>query len=330
MDPRKTGECVLELLAGIDLERAWTDEDEVAERLRAYVRALGLPAPKVRFAPDIGALRRSRRRPERDLGLWMVFTGRQSGLLDRWKPAFGEGVPDVRRLVAADSTVLDLGLGSSYEIRAVRWVAPSLARRAADLASGRVLLPPRRLEALVPLAEAAAAGLFAHCVGKRGDGDLVALLRPRMRFDEEGRLHNWDGLPAAAWPNGTGLYFWRGVDMTEHAGRDPDAVTSRRVLRWTNAERRRVAIERIGLERFLLTLGAQVIQQDDHGRLWRMERQIDGEPFVAVEVVNATEEQDGSRRTYFLRVPPSTRTARQAVAWTFGLTRKEYDPTIEA
>ena len=35
-------------------------------------------------------------------------------------------------------------------------------------------------------------------------------------------------------------------------------------------------------------VGAQVVQQDDYGRLWRTEREIDGEPFVAVEVVNAT------------------------------------------
>ena len=38
-----------------------------------------------------------------------------------------------------------------------------------------------------------------------------------------------------------------------------------------------------------------------------------------VEVVNSTPEPDGSRKTYFLRVPPTIGTAREAVAWTFGL-----------
>jgi hypothetical protein len=35
-------------------------------------------------------------------------------------------------------------------------------------------------------------------------------------------------------------------------------------------------------------------------------------------VVNSTPEQDGTYRRYLLRVPPTTRTAREAVAWTFG------------
>ena len=37
-----------------------------------------------------------------------------------------------------------------------------------------------------------------------------------------------------------------------------------------------------------------------------------------MEVVNATAEPDGSHRRYFLRVPPTARTAREAVGWTFG------------
>ena len=48
-----------------------------------------------------------------------------------------------------------------------------------------------------------------------------------------------------------------------------------------------------------------------------------------VEVVNSTPEPDGSRRTYFLRVPPTTRTATAAVAWTFGMRESEYAPARE-
>jgi hypothetical protein len=35
------------------------------------------------------------------------------------------------------------------------------------------------------------------------------------------------------------------------------------------------------------------------------------------------------RRTYWLRVPPQTRTARSAVAWTFGLTPEQYAPLVQ-
>jgi len=48
-----------------------------------------------------------------------------------------------------------------------------------------------------------------------------------------------------------------------------------------------------------------------------------------VEVRNSTPEPDGSRRTYFLRVPPTMRTAREAVAWTFGLGAVDYRPAVE-
>ena len=49
-----------------------------------------------------------------------------------------------------------------------------------------------------------------------------------------------------------------------------------------------------------------------------------------VEVRNSTPESDGSRRTYFLRVPPVMQTPREAVAWTFGLGTVEYRPEAES
>ena len=48
-----------------------------------------------------------------------------------------------------------------------------------------------------------------------------------------------------------------------------------------------------------------------------------------VEVVNATPEPDGSFRDYLIRVPPRFRTARGAVAWTFGMEAREYRPKVE-
>ena len=40
-------------------------------------------------------------------------------------------------------------------------------------------------------------------------------------------------------------------------------------------------------------------------------------------------EPDGTFRRYWLRVPPNTRTAREGVAWTFGLTAEEYRPLVQ-
>jgi len=55
----------------------------------------------------------------------------------------------------------------------------------------------------------------------------------------------------------------------------------------------------------------------------------DDEDLVIVEVTNTTPEPDGTARTYWLRVPPDMRTARQAVAWTFELDEGEYAPTVQ-
>ena len=338
---RAVGDRVLEILAGIDPENPNVDEEAAAERLQAYVEALGLPAPRVRFAPDVRALRLARVWPAPDRGAWQSFAQRQRWLLEpdrrgRWTrgwqvPETSDAVaPSLQALSRADRTVLGVGLGSSRDVRGVRWLTPSLEMLARELTGNEPSEAPKRLAALVPLAEAAAAGIFAYAVGRRGAGDLVALARPRLRFDADGRLHDWDGNPAAEWTNGRGLYFWHGVEMTESAGRDPEAVTPRRILRWHNAERRRVAIERIGIERFMKAVGAEVVQQDDYGKLWRTKREVDGEPFVAVEVVNATREPDGTYRHYFLRVPPNTRTARAAVAWTFGFTKATaYETSVQ-
>ncbi len=90
-------------------------------------------------------------------------------------------------------------------------------------------------------------------------------------------------------------------------------------------------VERFGAERLVREGGATLLHEDAAGRLWRREfereRWID--PVVMVEVINSTPEPDGSRRTYFLRVPPGTRTATAAVAWTFGMRESEYAPAHE-
>ena len=73
-----------------------------------------------------------------------------------------------------------------------------------------------------------------------------------------------------------------------------------------------------------------VLHQDDFGRLLDTGLDATGEPIRVVQVVNATPEKDGSSRHYFLRVPPHVRTAREAVAWTFGLDASEYVPVRES
>lgn len=49
-----------------------------------------------------------------------------------------------------------------------------------------------------------------------------------------------------------------------------------------------------------------------------------------VELLNSTVEPDGSRKTYFLRVPPACTTARGAAAWTFDVPEADYMMAAES
>lgn len=84
-------------------------------------------------------------------------------------------------------------------------------------------------------------------------------------------------------------------------------------------------LEHFGYDRYLEESAAEPVHRDETGVLWRVPLPGD-EDVVMVEVVNSTPEPDGTHRTYWLRVPPSTRTAKDGVAWTFGLGGEEYAP----
>jgi len=105
-------------------------------------------------------------------------------------------------------------------------------------------------------------------------------------------------------------------------------LSPRRIGQERNAELRRVMLEVYGFDRYLAETGATPADRDVMGVLWRIDLPGD-EPVVMVEVVNATPEPDGTRRTYWLRVPPRTRTAKEAVAWTFGLGPADYKPLAQ-
>ena len=87
-------------------------------------------------------------------------------------------------------------------------------------------------------------------------------------------------------------------------------------------------VERFGADRLVREGGATLVSEDATGRLWRRIRQGD-EPLAMVEVRNATPEPDGTSRVYYLRVPPWTWSARDGVAWTFGMAPHWYAPVKE-
>ena len=147
-------------------------------------------------------------------------------------------------------------------------------------------------------------------------------------LDDEQRIHAEDG-PAIAYPDGWAIWAWHGVRVPQKVIEQPLTLTPEEIRDEQNQEVRRVMLDRFGTERFLREVGAALVHEDEFGKLWAAELRGD-EPLVMVEVVNSTPEPDGSFKDYWLRVPPSIRTAREAVAWTFDVPGAKYELAAES
>lgn len=76
---------------------------------------------------------------------------------------------------------------------------------------------------------------------------------------------------------------------------------------------------------------ARMVDEDNTGRLWQFE--MPGyRRFMAVEVIDATpyDKKLKKHEHFLIGVPSGMSTAKQAVAWTFGLSATEYAPLVEA
>jgi hypothetical protein len=187
------------------------------------------------------------------------------------------------------------------------------------------------IDALVALCEpmiaACESGAFAHTFA---NDEVIVVTSPQIWTDGR-RLHRADG-PAIAWPQ-TKVHAWKGVFVPEQFILQPQTVTPD-AIRVVGDEQQQAALIDIyaqahGHHRCMRDLGGVMVHEDDTGRLWCLNpKSTRSQPqpgdLKLVEVVNGTPEPDGSRKTYWLRVPPSMQTAQQAVAWTYGMTRDEY------
>ena len=191
-------------------------------------------------------------------------------------------------------------------------------------AADRLLPDAGLMTGLTGLAEVA-----RHCCWWWATERVVVLTeRPRLLTrDNVGRLHRGEGA-AMEFPDGYGLWAWRGMPIPADLATELPALTVDRIGREENAEIRRVMLEHFGYERYLREAGARQLGSDETGTLWYLDLPGD-EPLVMVEVVNSTPEPDGTSRVYWLRVPPRTTSAREGAAWTFNLTENEYHPLIQ-
>jgi hypothetical protein len=138
--------------------------------------------------------------------------------------------------------------------------------------------------------------------------------RPRViRFDNEKRLHNEDGL-AIQYSDGWGVAAWHGLQIPREWILDKKSLTAKTALTWQNIEQRRVACEILGWVNVLSELDSKTVDRDDDPEIGELlEVNIPGignEKFLKVMC--------GTGRTFALPVPPDMKTALEAQAWTYG------------
>lgn len=165
--------------------------------------------------------------------------------------------------------------------------------------------------------------------------------------DSVGRLHSTDSA-AISWQDVYELYFVHGVSVLPEVIKNKANITVAQIDAEQNSERKRILLELFGWDRYILESGAKVVHEDEFGKLFRTTIPGD-EDLVMVQVENCSREglwvregkflkfhpvlnENGEeyRKKYMLRVPPTVKTAREAVASTFGLQEKEYKPVYES
>ena len=163
-------------------------------------------------------------------------------------------------------------------------------------------------------------------------GFAVLSARPERLETMNGEIHCEDG-PAVVYPDGWVVNAVRNVLLPATAF-DAGGLSTKDITEEPNLEVRRVLLDLYGPDRFITDVEGILVDADHTGELWSLP--FSTGPSVRasgqmrmVRVVDATPQQDGSYRVYWLHVPPSMRSAQEAVAWTFGFRPHEYRPEVE-
>jgi internalin A len=130
-----------------------------------------------------------------------------------------------------------------------------------------------------------------------------------IRFDSANELHA-EGEPAIAFADGYSLYFHHGVKLPEKYGKvHPDLWQAEWLLSESNAELRRVLIERIGYDRICQQLQAVKLDTWQKYTLLKIDN-ADVEPIYLLKMTCPS-----TGHIHALRVPPDVLTAKEAIRW---------------
>ena len=160
-------------------------------------------------------------------------------------------------------------------------------------------------------------------------------------------IHRENG-PAIYLRDNQVAYFWEGIHVPEHVVMAPEKITPDEVIAADNIEYRRILLERMGIGNFITQIGGEEGQKDKWGTLWEVwrddaakqlfpdgrtnsrENEILDRIFGTTSLTKFVQVKDSSTdRMYFLQVPSTIQTAKQAIAWSFKLKEEEYSPRKE-
>jgi hypothetical protein len=144
----------------------------------------------------------------------------------------------------------------------------------------------------------------------------------------DGRLH---GMKVDIW--GAVSYYYEGICVPRHYMLSPETLTVKEVLEHANAEVRYVGIKILGFDKVRECKNFKSVHTDtdrdgNPRELFHISK-VFAEPLAFISVENSTPELDGHRKVYYLQVPPDVNTCGEAVAWTFRMEEKDYQPSVE-
>jgi hypothetical protein len=223
---------------------------------------------------------------------------------------------------AGAATEDEVWLGAFYGIAdgpSANWGARRACMEVNALAAFDHPTQRRLVNIWLPMMDAFEAALWRYWITPN---EVLCVPRPVLHIMNH-HLHRTDG-PAVEWATGERYWFWRGVQVPQWLIEEPSRITPSVIHGEREPELRRCLIERFGVERFFRETVPRPARADRYGKLWRYDFG-DDDPYTAVEVEDGTTGQDGTRPKHFLSVPPKMRTAHEAVAWSYGLAREQYD-----
>jgi hypothetical protein len=312
------------------------DRQRAEAAARHFYQLLGLPAPRIVWAPSPAAC-------DGLLGEELLRADRPGW--NPWQPRQGCCIVSAEdRIIYTNYLGRSLSNISPAQYRFVVWNAIAEQRwlQSIDVKHGNTLRhslaacgwtwQQQCLRELRGLAPHAYHELPWHCSWWALYPDRAVLVeRPvELRFDDRRRFHGADG-PAMRYADGLEMWAWHGVLVPRHAIMAPASLRREEVLKEPNVETRRALISLYGPQRLLEESNAEVVHQDrdPHGPRTLYHLRIpDDEPLAMIKVQCIR--KDSNVDTYFLRVPPSLRTCHEAVAWTFNVPAALYQPAAQS